>query len=222
MNHTGLAEKIVEYFQNRMDVYLEAVARHVMISGIAVLVACAVGIPLGILAARGMRTRALIMGVFSTLRIIPSLAVLLLCIPVMGTGMAPALVALSFLAIPPVLINTTQAFAGIPGAVTETAVGMGMSRMRVFFKVKAPLSLPVVLTGIKTAAVEVIASATLAAYIGAGGLGNIIFTGLGLLRADLLLIGGLSVACLSVLADFLLSRLERRIVRYRDPKISAA
>jgi osmoprotectant transport system permease protein len=75
-----------------------------------------------------------------------------------------------------------------------------------------------VLAGIKTAVVEVIASATLAAYIGAGGLGDIIFTGLGLLRTDLLLIGGVSVAILSVSADFLLGGLERRLVRYREPR----
>jgi osmoprotectant transport system permease protein len=222
MNHTGLIEKIVEYFQNRSDVYFEAVARHLMISAVAVLIACAIGIPMGILSARSIKLRTFITGIFSTLRIIPSLAVLLLCIPIIGTGLAPALVALSFLAIPPVLINTTQAFAGIPGFIVETAEGMGMSRARVFFKVKAPLSLPIVLTGIKTAVVEVIASATLAAYIGAGGLGNIIFTGLGLLRADLLLIGGISVALLSILADFLLSRLEHRVVRYRNPRIAAA
>jgi osmoprotectant transport system permease protein len=164
-----------------------------------------------------MRLRTFITGVFGTLRIIPSLAILLLCIPILGTGLAPALVALSFLAIPPVLINTTQAFAGIPAPIVETARGMGMSDARIFLTVKAPLSAPLVLTGIKTAVVEVIASATLAAYIGAGGLGNIIFTGLGLLRADLLLIGGVSVAVLSMLADSLLSLLERRVVRYRNP-----
>jgi osmoprotectant transport system permease protein len=81
--------------------------------------------------------------------------------------------------------------------------------------VKVPLALPFIITGIKTATVEVLASATLAAYIGAGGLGAIIFTGLGLLRTDLLLIGGISVAVLSIAADILLSCLETQLVRYK-------
>ncbi|MDR0357409.1 MAG: ABC transporter permease [Clostridiales Family XIII bacterium] len=221
MSHAGLIEKIAEYFQNRSDVYLEAVARHLEISFVAAFIACVVGIPLGILSARGSKIRTFITGIFGVFRIIPSLAILLLCIPIIGTGPAPALIALSFLAIPPILINTTQAFAGIPGFLIETAEGMGMSSARIFFTVKAPLSMPIVLAGIKTAVTEVIASATLASYIGAGGLGNLIFTGLGLLRADLLLIGGISVALLSVSADFLLSCAERRLVRYRNPRIAS-
>jgi osmoprotectant transport system permease protein len=92
-----------------------------------------------------------------------------------------------------------------------------MTRGMALTRVKFPLAAPLILAGVKTAAVEVIASATLAAYIGAGGLGNIIFTGLGLLRPDLLVIGGASVAALSIAADTLLSRLEKRLVRYRDP-----
>jgi osmoprotectant transport system permease protein len=216
MNDAHLAEKIISYFQTRSDVYAEAFATHIMISAICVGVACAVGIPLGVACARNRRARIFITGVFSTLRIIPSLAVLLICMPIFGIGLTPALVALSFLAIPPVLINTTQAFATIPHPVIETAEAMGMTNAMILWRVKFPLATPLILTGVKTATVEVIASATLAAYIGAGGLGNIIFTGLGLLRTDLLIIGGASVAALSVAADILLSALEKRVVRYRD------
>jgi osmoprotectant transport system permease protein len=133
----------------------------------------------------------------------------------MGIGIKPAVTALVFLAIPPILINTTQGYSSIPLPVLETARGMGMSNRRIFFLIKMPLAMPLVLAGFKTAMVEVIASATLAAYIGGGGLGAIIFTGLGLMRSELLLIGGISVALLSILADILLSCLERRVVRYR-------
>jgi osmoprotectant transport system permease protein len=136
--------------------------------------------------------------------------------PLFGIGLLPAFVALSFLAIPPILINTTQAFATIPAPVVETAEAMGMTPGMVFTRVKFPLAMPLILPGVKTATVEVIASATLAAYIGAGGLGNIIFTGLGLLRPDLLIIGGASVAALSIAADQLLGLLEKRLVRYRN------
>jgi osmoprotectant transport system permease protein len=215
MNNSDIFGKIITYFQTRADSYAEAFATHIMISAICVGIACAVGIPLGIVCARNRAARTFITGVFSTLRIVPSLAVLFICIPVFGIGLTPALVALSFLAIPPVLINTTQAFATIEPAVVETAEAMGMTGGMVFARVKFPLAMPLILTGVKTAAVEVIASATLAAYIGAGGLGNIIFTGLGLLRPDLLIIGGASVAALSITVDTLLSKLEVRLVRYR-------
>jgi osmoprotectant transport system permease protein len=219
MNNANLLEKMLTYFQTRADSYADAFATHIMISVLCVGIACAVGIPLGIFCAKSKVARIFITGIFSTLRIVPSLAVLFICIPIFGTGLTPALVALSFLAIPPVLINTTQAFAAIPQPVIETAEAMGMTNGMVFARVKFPLATPLMLTGVKTATVEVIASATLAAYIGAGGLGNIIFTGLGLLRPDLLIIGGASVAALSIAADTLLSKFEKRLVRYRGTEI---
>jgi osmoprotectant transport system permease protein len=131
----------------------------------------------------------------------------------MGTGLKPSLTALAFLAIPPILINTALAFGSIPLSVLETAAGMGMGRLRTFFWVKTPLALPLALAGFKTACIEVIAGATLAAYIGGGGLGSLIFTGLGLMKMELLLIGGVSVALLSLIADFLLSVLEARALK---------
>ncbi|HBT91827.1 MAG TPA: glycine/betaine ABC transporter permease, partial [Ruminococcaceae bacterium] len=98
--------------------------------------------------------------------------------------------------------------------ILETAVGMGMDGGDIFRKIRLPLAAPMMLTGIRTAAVEVIASATLASYIGAGGLGDLIFTGLGLYRMDFLLIGGLSVAALSLLVDLILSLAEFGMTKY--------
>jgi osmoprotectant transport system permease protein len=209
-------QDIAAYFAAHADDYFLLVREHISISLISILVALLVGAPLGFLSSKGRLFGAAAIGLFSTLRVIPSLAVLLLCIPIMGTGVKPAVIALSFLAVPPILINTALAFRSMPSAVLETALAMGMGRTRTFFKVKLPLALPLMLAGLKTALVEVIASATLAAYIGAGGLGSIIFTGLGLMRSDLLLIGGVSVACLSLLSGFLLSKLELRLVRHMN------
>jgi osmoprotectant transport system permease protein len=206
-----MTQAFIDYFARNGAKYGQAAAQHFFISIAALALACAVALPAGIVCARTKRLRAAITSVFATLRIIPSLAVLLLCIPVLGTGMQPAVIALAFLAIPPILINATVAFSSIPFPVLETARGMGMSARRVFFLVKAPLALPLTLAGFKTAAIEVIASATLAAYIGGGGLGTIIFTGLGLMRTELLLIGGVSVALFSVAADCLLSLMENRV-----------
>ncbi len=209
-------QSIIRYFISNTDAYFLAVEQHMEVSLLSVLTAMAIGIPLGILSTRNRFTYNFITGIFNTLRIIPSLAILVLCIPIMGTGVQPAMTALVFLAVPPILINTALAFKSIPDFMLETAAGMGMEASRVFFKVKVPLALPFILTGIKTATVEVIASATLAAYIGAGGLGTIIFTGIGLYRSDLLFIGGASVAILSIFASVLLSQLERRLLKYRS------
>jgi osmoprotectant transport system permease protein len=220
MNNAHLIEDIITYFQNKPDVYAEAFARHILISAICVCVAICIGAPLGAACAGNRRARLFITGAFSTLRIVPSLAVLFICMPILGIGLPPAIVALSFLAIPPILINTTQAFATLPSEVIEAARAMGMTDGMILTRVKLPLAAPLILTGVKTATVEVIASATLAAYIGAGGLGNLIFTGLGLLRPDLLIIGGASVAALSITADTLLAKLEKRLVRYRDADVT--
>jgi osmoprotectant transport system permease protein len=208
--------KIFAYFTQYGNEYMGAAAEHFTVSAVSIAVAVCVGIPLGILCSGKPVIQTVVTGFFSTLRVIPSLAVLFLCIPIIGTGVRSAVIALSVLAMPSILVNTALAFRSIPKAVLETATAMGMSRRRTFFLVKVPLSLPLVLAGLKTATVEVIASATLAAYIGAGGLGTIIFTGLGLLRTDLLLIGGTSVAVFSIAADFLLTRLERRVTRYQE------
>jgi osmoprotectant transport system permease protein len=219
MNKQNIFDQIIEYFETHIPEWSNALFQHLEISLTAVCIAVAIGFPLGALCAKNRIIKSFITGIFSTLRIIPSLAVLLLCIPLFGIGVVPALIALTFLAIPPVLINTTQAFAGVAPEVIETATGLGMSKVRMFFLVRLPLAMPLVLAGVKTATVEVIASATLAAYIGAGGLGVIIFTGLGLQRADLLIVGGLSVAVLSILADTLLGALEKRLIRYRNIEI---
>jgi len=140
---------------------------------------------------------------------------LLILLPIMGTGIRPAMTALILLAIPSILINTIVGLEEVPYFVLETAYGLGMTNFQVWRKVRIPLALPMILTGIKTSAIEIIASATLAAKIGAGGLGEIIFTGLGLYRFDLLLIGGLSVALLSISAGLIATLLDRLFLRYK-------
>lgn len=208
-------EKVIEYFSQHTEEYFQLVAEHIGISLISVGIALLIGVPLGIFCSKNAVVQMIFERFFGLLRIVPSLAILLLCIPVMGTGVKPAVLALTILAVPPVLMNTTQAFIGLNKSVIEAAVGMGMSGSRIFFTVKVPLAFPVMFAGIRTAVIEVIASATLASYIGAGGLGNIIFTGLGLMRTDLLYIGGISVALLSLLSGLLLDRSYYHMTKYQ-------
>jgi osmoprotectant transport system permease protein len=208
-------EAILTYLQQNWASYTMSVLQHLKISGISVFAAILIGLPLGIYSSRNEKLYNFFSGFFGLLSVIPSLAILFICIPIFGVGVLPATIALTILAVPPILINTAVGFRGISDSVLETAVGMGMDSTFMFLRVRLPLALPMILTGTRTAAVEVIASATLASYIGAGGLGDIIFTGLGLYRMDMLIIGGFSVAALSLIVDLILSLVEYSITRYR-------
>ncbi|MGN0403673.1 MAG: ABC transporter permease [Bariatricus sp.] len=212
---TELWTDIQFYFSENLGKYLTCVRAHVGISFLALLIAAVIGVPLGYLCVKNQRWNRLITGGFQVLRIIPSLAVLILLIPVMGTGMKPAMTALVLLAVPPILMNTTAGFEEVPEFMLETAAGLGMTERQIFWKVKIRMAMPMILTGMKTAAIEIIASATIASKIGAGGLGDIILTGLSLNRTDLLLIGGVSVAVVSLLAGVLFRQLEKIILKYQ-------
>lgn len=206
---------IIGYFQKNGSDYLALLWGHISISLISLLIAMAIAIPLGIMVYRSKIASVIAERGFGLLRIVPSLAVLIILIPIMGTGVLPSVTALTILAIPPILINTIQAFRNLPPAMLEAADGMGMSKTQSFFRVKLPLAFPLMFAGIRTAAIEIIASATLASYIGAGGLGDLIFTGLSLMRTGLLIIGGGSVAILSLLTGLILDLIYKRITRYQ-------
>lgn len=211
-------QDVIAYFSTHGADYIQMVLEHLNVSILSLAAAILIAVPLGIACSRSPLLEKISVGVSGILRIIPSLAVLVVCVPILGTGVLPAVVALTVLAIPPILINTALGFRSVPADVLEAARGMGMDERLVFFKIKVPLAFPVSFAGVRTAASEVVASATLAAYIGAGGLGQIIFTGLGLMRTDLLVIGGASVAALSLLVGMFLSAIDRRMRPYEFAK----
>ncbi|MHC1681428.1 MAG: ABC transporter permease [Clostridiaceae bacterium] len=211
----NIGMQIMNYFNSNMDAYLLSVKEHIWISILALMVAIIIGVPFGYACVKYKKSEKVIISIFQILRIIPSLAVLILLIPIMGTGVKPAMMALILLAVPPILMNTVAGLEEVPPFMIETAHGVGMTDGQVLWKVKFPLAMPLILTGIKTAMIEIIASATLAAKIGAGGLGGIIFTGLGLNRIDLLLVGGISVAILSIIASLLLELIDRLSMKYK-------
>ena len=198
-----MIQQMAEYIQSHTVGILIQVRDHLLISFYALLIAAVIGVIFGYFASRSGKSERWISFPFSVLRVIPSLAVLVLLIPIMGTGVRSAVVALTILAVPPVLLNTIVGFREVPDFMLESASGIGMSARQSLWKVQVPLALPMILAGVRTAMVEVIASATLAAKIGGGGLGEIIFTGLGLNRSDLLLIGGILVALLSLGCGYL-------------------
>jgi osmoprotectant transport system permease protein len=184
---------------------------HVGLSLAALVIAIVLGIPLAASAAQRPPLRLLTIGGAGALRVLPSLAVLTLTLPYLGLGFRPALLALVVLALPPIVINTDLGLRASPAATIDAARGLGMTPREIRTRVEWPLALPLVLTGVRTAAVEVIASATLAAFIGGGGLGDFIVDGLATDDLGELLMGAASVALLALAVDALLARLARRV-----------
>jgi osmoprotectant transport system permease protein len=160
-----------------------------------------IGLPLGIWVAHRTAIAQVVINVFNTFRIIPSLAILFLALPYLGLGFLPSLVALSVLAFPPVLINTYAGLRGVDPSITEAALGMGMSPFQGLLQVEFPLAVPAIVAGIRVASVEVISSATLAAFIGGGGLGNFITLGFELYDVSIMLVGAIPVALLALASE---------------------
>ncbi len=188
-----------------------AIERHLLLVGIALGIGILVCVPLGTITARSRVASATVINGFNALRVIPSLAILFLALPYFGLSLKSAVLALTILALPPILINTDAAFRNIDPAIREAAYGMGMARREVLRRVEFPLAAPVIIAGIRTAAVEVIASATLAAFIGGGGLGIYITRGFSLYDNAILLVGAVPVALLALITEIGMSGLQRAL-----------
>ncbi len=195
-----------------LDLFIH-VRDHLALSAAALAVALFIGIPAGLGIASAPRLRGISLGAIYIARVIPSLAVLAIMLPLVGIGFAPALAALALLAIPPIALNTDLGLTGVPAAVREAARGIGMSERQVRRHIDWPLALPVVFGGIRTAAVEVIASATLAAFIGGGGLGEYIVNGIEANDRAETIEGAAAVGILALGTQALLGIVERRLSR---------
>ena len=187
----------------------QALFTHVTLSAAALLTACAIAIPLGVHLADRARGALLAINTANIGRTLPSLAVLALVMPILGTGFAPSWFALTLLAIPPILINTVTAVREVDADVVDAARGMGMDAGEIIRKIKLPLALPVLFAGVRTAAVQVVSGAVLAAYIGGGGLGDFITAGIAMMAVPQLLVGAVPATLLSLGTDFLFGRIQR-------------
>ncbi len=188
-----------------------AFSQHLLLVGVALGIGILICVPLGVWTSRSRLVSLIGINLSNGLRVIPSLAVLFLAIPFFGLSFTSAAIALTLLALPPILINTDAAYRTIDSAIREAARGMGMTPGQILWRVETPLALPVMVTGIRTAATEVIASATLAAFIGAGGLGLFVVRGFSLYNIPILLVGALPVALLTLVVEILLSGVQRTL-----------
>ncbi len=186
------------------------VTAHIILAGSALLIAIACAIPLAATLVHRRLPHQIAFSAIGVLRVIPSLAVLTLALPYLGLGFRPALLALVVLAIPPIAINTDVGLRSVSPALVEAARGLGMTAKQVRRRIEWPLAFPVVLSGIRTAAVEVVSSATLASFIGGGGLGDYIIDGLSTNDTAEVLGGAAAVAALALIVDAVLGTLARR------------
>lgn len=198
-----------EFYQERPERFQSLLVSHIQIAGIALLAATLLFVPLGVAFSRMERYGSAAVGAISALRVIPSLALIFIFVPILGFGYRPALFALVVLAGPPIILNTYAGLVSIDRAVLEAARGLGMNHAQVFFRVQMPLALPIVIAGIRSASVEIIASATLASLIGVRTLGQFIFTGISLLDTTYLLAGGVPIVVLVLFTDLILGGVER-------------
>jgi osmoprotectant transport system permease protein len=192
-----------------------ALARqHLMLVLAAVLLGCAAGVPLGVLAALFPRLRQPVLAVAGTLQTVPSLALLAMLIPLLGRiGTVPALVALCAYALLPIVRNTCTGLLQVPAGLRQAALALGLTRRQMLLQVELPLAAPVILAGVKTAAVMSVGTATIAAFIGAGGFGERITTGLALNDNDMLLAGAIPAALLALLTQGVFELIERGLAR---------
>ena len=212
----------IEYALDPRNGFMTALGRHLQLSLVALGFAAIVGVTLGIAASRWRPAALVLDNAAGIVRVIPALALLFMLIPVLGTGFAPSVVALTVLAVPPLLINTEAGMRGVEPAILEAGRGMGMAYPLLLWRVHLPLALPVMLAGVRIAALEVLASATLATFIGGGGLGDFISSGLSLGRTHILLVGAVPVALMALGTEVGLGYMQRRLLRHRKAAAVAA
>src|SRR2546421_8079353 len=191
--------------------YLGHTIDYLKVCALSILVAIIIGVVLGALVSRNAFLAFLALNASGLLRAIPIIAVLILFVPIFGIGFEPAIIALIVIGIPPILLNTYTGIRGIDPAMIESAKGMGMTTMQIATLIQAPIVTPLIAAGIRTSAVQIIATATLAAFIGAGGFGDYIVDGLNVFKYTGLIVGAVSVAILAMIVEVFMGWLQRAL-----------
>ncbi|WP_188455598.1 ABC transporter permease/substrate-binding protein [Virgibacillus oceani] len=202
--------EFISVFQKRQDVLFETIWEHLQVSLISLIIAIVIAVPLGIILTRYKRVAEPIIGLSAIMQTIPSLAVLAFLIPFFGIGTTPAIIALTAYGLLPILRNTYTSIKEVDPALKEAATGMGMNSFKRLTKVELPIAMPVIMAGIRTSMVLIVGTTTIAALIGAGGLGELILLGLDRgADLNLILLGAIPAALLAIILDMILRGFER-------------
>lgn len=202
--------EFISVFQNRQDMLLETIWEHLQVSLLSLIIAIIIAVPLGLVLTRYQRVAEPVIGLSAVMQTIPSLAVLAFLIPFFGIGTTPAIIALTIYGLLPILRNTYTGINEVEPFLTEAATGMGMNSFKRLTKVELPIAMPVIMAGIRTSMVLIVGTTTIAALIGAGGLGELILLGIDRgADLNLILLGAIPAAMLAILLDFILRGFER-------------
>lgn len=206
--------EIIDLAQNRWDFFLELLIEHVQISLLSIAIAMVIGLAIGILISEYQKSSKVVIGIVNFIYTIPSISLLGFLIPLSGVGDTTAVIALSVYALLPMVRNTHTGLTNVSPLLVEAATGMGSTRVQTLVKVKLPLAMPVIISGIRNMAVMTIALAGIASFIGAGGLGVAIYRGITTNNKAMTLMGSLLIAVLAIVVDFLIGRAEKLTRKY--------
>lgn len=207
----NVLQQMLAFISDPNNSFGQHTADFLVVCGLSIFWAIVVALPLGILVAQHPLLSVVAANISGLGRAIPTIAFLAVALPYLGTGIKPAVVALAVIGIPPILLNTIAGLRGIDAATLDAARGMGMTRWQVLVRIEIPLVLPVVAAGVRTAAVQIVATAPLGALIAAGGYGDYIIAGVNLLDLPQALAGAIPVALLALVAEFGLAGAQRAL-----------
>ena len=200
-----------EYLRHNGSDVLEALKIHVQLSSLSILIAVLIAIPTGIILTRHDRAAKAVLAIAGIIQTIPGLVMLGIGLMLFGLGSKPAVIVLVAYAILPIIQNTYTGIKEIDMLYIEAARGIGMSQSQILFKVEIPLGLPAIVAGIRLSVVYIISWATLAALIGAGGLGDLIWTGLSSYDTNMILAGAIPASILSIIAGLVIDLIHRAV-----------
>jgi osmoprotectant transport system permease protein len=189
------------WIQANPRVFWPAIENHLWLSGVALAAVVLIALPLGLLLTRFRGAAVPVVGLVNILRTVPSLALLVIMLPLLGTGFQPSAVALTLYGLPALLMNTYTGLTEVDPDIVEAARGQGLSDAQVMARIEIPLALPVIFAGLRTAAVQIVSAATLAAFIGGGGLGELITAGMANFNFPQLIAGAVTVALLALIVE---------------------
>lgn len=202
---------IIEFILKNYMIIINKTLEHMSLAGMSVLLACVFGVPIGFSIVNHKKVANIVINIANVIQTIPSLALFAFCMPYFGIGRKPAIFALFLYALLPIIKNTLIGIRNVNPAIIEAARGMGMSKTQIMFKVEVPMAISVIMAGIRIATVTCIGIATIATLIGAGGLGDLIYQGIGMLNYPMILTGAIASAALALLADFVLGMCEKKL-----------
>lgn len=207
---SNIFKEFFDTLVQRWPMVIDSLGSHMWLTLVSIGFAVLIAVPLGVFLTRYRKFSGFIIGIASVFQTIPSLALLGFMIPLFGIGTTPAIIALTIYGLLPILRNTYTGIVGVDDGAIEAGKGMGMTSWQILYMIEIPLSLSIIMAGIRTATVLIIGVTTLASLIGAGGLGDLIFRGISSVNSGLILAGAVPAALLALLFDYILKYFETK------------